>query len=309
MMEKFKDTFNDTRNDMLNDTRNDRLSDKLFALLFALLLAAVCQAPLHAHEFWIAPVTAPLVAGSTARLSLRVGEQFTGDVVGWSKPQTAGLRLVSKAGAQDISMQVPATPVADLPIALAAPGTYLVAFESQPHTISLSADRFHAYLHDEGLDFVKAQREAAGQAKQPGRERYRRYVKTLLAVKGGEAEVASATVHAQTLGQRLELVPINNPLDLLPGEALRIQVLFEGEPLQGALLKAWHKSSGQASGQTTVIRATTNAEGMTSVTLPFSGAWMVSLVHMVRATGATGVRGVDWDSLWGNLSFVVTDKK
>lgn len=297
---------------------------KFNTAFFALLVAVVCQAPAHAHEFWIDPVVAPLTTGSTARLSLRVGEQFTGDLVGWSQSQTAGLRLVSTSGVQDISAQIPVAPVADLPIVLTAPGTHLVAFESQPHTISLSADTFHAYLHEEGLDFIKAQRVAAGQARQPGRERYRRYVKTLLAVNGAEAQANPAdpadpadpasfanpaTVHAQTLGQRLELVPINNPLHLLPGEALRVQVLFEGKPLPGALLKAWHKSTGQASGQTTTIRAITNAEGITRVNLPIAGAWMVSLVHMVRVTGVTGAKGVDWDSMWGNLSFVVPEKK
>lgn len=279
---------------------------KTIDALFALLLATLYQVPLHAHEFWIDPVATPLFAGSTARLSLRVGEQFTGELVGWSKAQTAGLRLVSTAGVQDISGRVPATPAGDLPIALAAPGTYLVAFESQPHTIRLSADSFHAYLHDEGLDFIKAQRQAAGQAKQPGRERYRRYVKTLLAVQGAQADVNPDAVHAQTLGHRLELVPVNNPMVMTPGEALGIQVLFEGQPLQGALLKAWHKSSGQVTGQTIVIRAITNAQGIITVNLPYPGAWMVSLVHMVRVTG---VKEVDWDSLWGNLSFVVPAKK
>ncbi len=234
-----------------------------------------------------------------------VGEQFTGELVGWSKAQTASLRLVSAAGVRDISAQVPATAVADLPLMLATPGTHLVAFESQPNTISLSADRFHAYLHDEGLDFITAQREAADQAEQPGRERYRRYVKTLLEVQGAQAGVY-ATVHSQTLGQRLELVPSNNPLAMMPGEALSVQVLFEGQPLQDALLKAWHKSSGQANGQTTIIRATTNAQGIATVNLPYAGAWMVSVVHMVRVTG---VKDVDWDSLWGNLSFVVPEKK
>ena len=273
----------------------------LINTLITLLLTVICQAPLQAHEFWIAPVTAPLAAGSTARLSLWVGEQFTGELVGWSKPQTVALRLVSKVGSQDISGQVPAAPVADLPIALGEPGTHLVAFESESHTITLSANSFHAYLHDEGLDFIKAQRQAAGNAAKPGRERYRRYVKTLLAVQGAAgpaAGVSAAPVHAQTVGQRLELVPVNNPLAMLPGDALNMQVLFDGKPLPGGLLKAWHKTTGQ----TTLIRATTNAEGRASMTLPYPGAWMVSLVHMV---GVTGVDGVDWDSLWGNLSFSI----
>ena len=267
----------------------------------AFCLFMLCHAPALCHEFWITPVTTPLAVGSTVRLGLRVGEQFTGEVVGWSKAQTAGLRLVSDAGVQDISATVPATAVADLAIAMVAPGTQLVAFESQPHTITLSADTFHAYLREEGLDFIKAQREAAKQAKLPGRERYRRYVKTLLAVQGVQAVASARPVHAQTLGQRLELIPVNNPLDMSPGEALSVQVLFEGKPLPGALLKAWHK----ADGQTTIVRATTGIDGGTSVNLPYPGAWMVSVVHMVRVVG---VKGLDWDSMWGNLSFTVRAK-
>ena len=33
---------------------------------------------------------------------------------------------------------------------------------------------------------------------------------------------------------------------------------------------------------------------------------MVSAVHMVAATG---VKNIDWDSMWGNLSFVVPERK
>jgi uncharacterized GH25 family protein len=61
-----------------------------------LVLAAVCQVPAQAHEFWIAPVTTPLSASSSVRLSLWVGEQFTGELVGWSKAQQRDCGLCPK---------------------------------------------------------------------------------------------------------------------------------------------------------------------------------------------------------------------
>ena len=78
-------------------------------------------------------------------------------------------------------------PIAVLQLPLPSVGTHLDVFDSQPHVITLSADSFHAYLHDEGLNFIKTKREAAGTAAQPARERYRRYVKTLLQVAGTKA--------------------------------------------------------------------------------------------------------------------------
>ena len=272
--------------------------------LVALVLTPVIafwHGPLHAHEFWIVPSVAPLQPNTSARFSLMVGEQFQGDLVGVSRQQTAGLRHFSASGVVDLRPQLPSEPAANFAVTLNAPGTHLIAFESEANTISLSADSFHAYLHDEGLDFIKTRREAAGKAKQPGRERYRRYVKTLVsAPTAGGADSDDAT-HATQVGQRLELLPLNNPLLLAPGESLRVRVDFEGKPLAGALLKAWHKRSSQ----TVIIRATTAADGMAVFDLPYAGAWMVSAVHMVAATG---VKNIDWDSMWGNLSFVVPER-
>jgi len=279
-----------------------------FAYRFCLVVALLGQAPLQAHEFWIAPVQAPLVVGGQAKISLLVGEQFTGDLVGLSAAQTLSFSRYTATGRQDLSILVPPTPVAAVQLPMESPGTHLVVFDSQPNTIVLPADSFHAYLHDEGLDFIKARREAAGTAAQPGRERYRRHVKTLLQVdrpagaasnsrtknKADKVDMTYATV----VGQRLELVPLNNPLALAAGGSLGMQVLFESKPLVGALIKAWHKRGGQ----TLVVRATTGIDGKTMLELPYAGAWMVSVVHMVSAVGTPDI---DWDSHWGSLSFVV----
>ena len=277
---------------------------------FCMLVALLGQAPLQAHEFWIAPVQAPLVAGGQASLSLLVGEYFVGDLVGFSAPQTASLSRYTVAGRQDLSGMLSSAPAAVLQLPLQSVGTHLVVFDSKPHVISLSADSFHAYLHEEGLNFIKTKREAAGTAAQPGRERYRRYVKTLLQVAGpkatsqqsGSSGKKTDMTYAAVVGQRLELVPLNDPLLLSPGNSLGVKVLFEGKPLAGALLKAWHKRSGQ----TVMVRATTGTDGTVAFDLPYAGPWMISVVHMVQVTGSPDT---DWDSFWGNLTFVMPARR
>ena len=279
------------------------MNHKLFLSLG--VCAGLLAAPFaKAHEFWFEPVMVPLAAGDTARLDLRVGEFFEGEVMGFSAPQTAALRQYSASGSKDLRalLSPPSRgAVATLNLALPTPGSYLFAFDSQPSQISLPAGTFHAYLHDEGLDFIKTQREAAGTAEKPGRERYRRNVKTLLRV--GDAASAGATAaapadktYATRTGQRLEIVPSNDPLLMKPGDALGLQVLFDDKPLAGALLKAWNRQGGQ----TLIIRAKTSVDGKATFNLPYAGGWMVSVVHMVAVKGA---KDIDWDSLWGNLSF------
>jgi hypothetical protein len=272
-----------------------------FACTFAFSMSLLASTPALAHEFWFEPVTAPLAAGDTARLDLRVGEFFEGEVMGFSTQATVALRQYSASGNKDLRSLLPPPSrgaIATLNLPLPAPGTHLISFDSQPSQISLPADRFHAYLHDEGLDFIKTQREAAGNAEKPGRERYRRHVKTLLPVGGGQATPVARPdlTYATRTGQRLEIVPANDPLLMKPGDALGLQIFFDDKPLAGALLKAWNKQGGQ----TLIIRAKTAVDGKATFNLPYAGGWMISVVHMVPTSG---VKDIDWDSHWGNLSF------
>ena len=270
----------------------------------AVSLMMLAAARAGAHEFWLEPV-APVPVGSPALLTLRVGEFFEGEPVGFLTVQTLAIRHYTGTQSQNLRALLPLrNPVATLALPLTTAGTHMVVFDSQPSMISLPAGKFEAYLHDEGLDYVKASRQAAGNSEKPGRERYRRFVKTLISAASAPtgAQVATPTIpdmtYAMRSGQRLEMVPLADPLLTLPGEPLDVRVIFEGKPLAGALLKAWHRHDGQ----TVIIRAKTSADGTARFNLPFSGAWMISVVHMIPTTDANDI---DWDSLWGNLSFVV----
>lgn len=273
-----------------------------FVTRTALICCLYGLAPgLHAHEFWFTPVASPQSVGDTVNLRLEVGEFFVGEAAGFSVSSTRTLRHYrSGQTTQDLRPFLPTeAPEAEVALALDTPGIHLLAYDSTPQHITLEAAKFHAYLHDEGLDFVKTQREQAGTANEPARERYRRHIKTLIEVGPvPQAELALDPTYALHAGQRLELMPARNPLALAPGAALPITVLFDKQPLAGALVKAWHKHSGQL----VMIRAATSAQGQVTFDLPYAGDWMVSVVHMIPAAG-DDAEGVDWDSFWGNLTF------
>lgn len=274
---------------------------RVVGTLASALVLTVCHMPIAlAHEFWLVPVTTPMTVGSVAHVGIKVGEFFQGEPLGWSAPQTVSLGLHTASGNLDMLPLLAlrgATP--ELSVPLRTPGTTMLTFDSQPNFITLPADTFHAYLHYEGLDFIKARRVASGDDKKPGRERYRRFVKTLIRVvpaAPAATEPEPDTTFSRVIGQQLEIVPLNNPLTMAPGDDLQVKLLFEGKPLAGALVKAWHRKPGQF----LVVHAITAADGTATVTLPHPGAWMVSVVHMVPAVG---VKDTDWDSLWANLSF------
>ena len=239
-----------------------------------------------------------IAPGGATRLSLNVGEYFTGDVVAFSIQYVAALRHIAAGVDQDLLPRVAKTAtVGEFPIRLEKPGTHLFAYDSHPNRITLGGEKFHAYLHDEGMDEIVRQREDAGSGATPARERYRRYVKTLVEV-GGKADQSFA-VHT---GQRFEIVPLDNPLTATVGDTLKFSLLFEQKPLANALVKAWYLNGDQ----TVMIRARTDAAGKFAFSLPYAGSWMLSVVHMIPTTDSSED---DWDSLWGNLTFTLKPRR
>ena len=266
--------------------------------LVCLALCCGSVAPAAAHEFWMLAQPSSVPPGGATRLSLNVGEYFSGDVVAFSTQYVAALRHIASGVDQDLLPRVVKTPtVGEFPIRLQKPGTHLFAYDSHPNHITLGGEKFHAYLHDEGMDDIVKQREDAGTGATPARERYRRYVKTLVEV-GGKAD---QTFAVQT-GQRFEIIPINNPLTATVGDTLKFKLLFEQKPLANALVKAWYLHDDQ----TVLIRARTDEAGQFALDLPYPGTWMLSVVHMIPTTDSSEF---DWDSLWGNLTFSLKPRR
>ena len=261
-------------------------------------LIGALTSPASAHEFWMLAQPSSVAPGGATRLSLNVGEYFTGDVVAFSIQYVAALRHIAAGVDQDLLSRVAKTAtVGEFPIRLEKPGTHLFAYDSHPNRITLGGEKFHAYLHDEGMDEIVQQREAAGTGATPARERYRRYVKTLVEV-GGKSDQSFAV----RTGQRFEIVPINDPLAAAAGDTLKFSLLFEQKPLANALVKAWYHNGEQ----TVMIRARTDEAGKFAFNLPYAGSWMLSVVHMIPTTDSTED---DWDSLWGNLTFALKPRR
>ena len=261
------------------------------------LLSLLAPLGAGAHEFWMLPRSFHVAPGGTTSLTLASGEDFRGDKVKFSSLVVAGLRHYSPGQVTDLRARLPASgELRELPIVLLGSGTHLIAFDTHASSIVLPADKFHAYLRDEGLDFVVRKREASGTTASPGRERFRRNIKTLIQV-GARLDAT----YAVRTGQRLEILPLVNPFSRRQGDEFGFQVLFDGKPLSKALIQAWHKRGDQ----TSIIKTKTNARGKATVALSLPGAWMISVVHMVPAKNSPDH---DWDSYWGNLTFAVGDR-
>lgn len=246
----------------------------------------------RAHEFWLMPDRFSPPEDAEVTLALRVGEQFVGEPVGFGRPVVERMRWFSQGGVVDLTERLPIHPEHDsVVLAFERPGRQLIALDTRAFHATLAPDAFNAYLREEGLEHVLAQRQAVGHINRPGRERYRRHIKTLLAVGAGGGGGVSTPI-----GQTLEIVPLADPHALRPGDPLHLRVLFKDRPLKGALVKLWNHQGTQLQ----VLQSRTDGEGRTATALPVPGVWMASVVHMVPTSAEPDW---DWDSHWGNMTF------
>jgi uncharacterized GH25 family protein len=89
-------------------------------------------------------------------------------------------------------------------------------------------------------------------------------------------------------------VPLVNPLDLAAPAKLPVRVLFQGRPLQGALVGCLPRTAPDAE-----VRLRTDAKGRVEFEPRQGGVHLLRVVWMERA--AEGAPH-DWESWWASLT-------
>ena len=259
---------------------------------FAILLCLLVAAPAAAHDYWLVPETFTPKDGANVPVRMYVGEALKPEQeVAYSAKKTVTVRLVTAKGVAKVQeMQDGAKPA--FAFKMEGTGTAVLRVDRDWSSITLKADKFTAYLKEEGLAAIVKARAAAGESDADGKERYRRCLKTI-ADAGGKPD----DTPTKPVGQVFEIVPAKNPYALKAGDELPLVVLFEDKPLAGLKVTAYHRDGDTLTDAT----ATTDKDGKAALKLPKAGGWVVRAVHMRRV--AEKNPAADWESFWASVTF------
>lgn len=239
-------------------------------LTVAALAALTATPPATAHSFWLQPEDYSPEVGEEVRVDFKVGH--AGDVSDWGLywERIASFRLIGPDAAVDQQRAVRTTghdEAGGAVITIREPGTYTLSFESNPSFSELKADRFNAYLENEGLSAIASHRKASGASGEVGTELYARRAKALF--QAGEQMSRKVT---RPVGQILEIVPLANPFALAEGDRLPLQVFWRGKPLEGA--KVGVSMLGMAEEGPSFL---TSADGVVNVSAPGDAAMLYTV--------------------------------
>jgi uncharacterized GH25 family protein len=256
------------------------------AALGVWLLAASASA----HDFWIEPSTFRPSAGTELAVALRVGQDFRGDPVPRNSRLITRFALVSNAAETPIPGFDGVEPAGI--VRVTEPGILWIVYRSGRTPVTLEPEKFERYLAEEGLEKIHVLRQRRGETGKPGREVFSRSVKSLLV-----ADAGSSKGFDRALGLTLEIVLKKDPSALQPGGSLPMTLLYEGEPLEGALMTAMeHENSTQK------IQSRTDSRGQASLKIGRKGVWLIKAVQMIPAPAGVDA---DWESIWTSVTFEI----
>ncbi len=264
------------------------MKKRLNLTIIILFLSTLVQS----HEFWLQPRKFSFSAGEELKVNFMVGENFDGELWDLKKHKIEKLELHHLAKIIDLKNQLKPEAKDKLTFKLTEEGTQLLAMQSNNAYIEMEAEKFNAYLKEDGLDDVYELRQKNNMLNKPSKEFYARYAKLL--VQSGNKRDDTFKKH---LNFPIEIIPDQNPYSLKSGDYLQCTILFKGKPITNQLVKVWNKI-----GTTTFLQNVyTEKDGTIKFPLSAKGAWMISTVKMTASEKA----GADYQSMWGSLVFGV----
>jgi len=269
------------------------MSSPRFRSLALTAVLVVLAGSLAAHELFL-KLSSYFLPPDKPVDALLLNGTFTRSENSIDRNRVADFSLVGPSGRAHLDSTgiVPRGDTTRVRFSTSGPGTYVVGISIQPRELALKGSDFNAYLKEEGITDMLAERTRTGALNDSTRERYAKHVKAIFQV-GGEITDQYATV----LGYPAEIVPLENPYRLNVGGTLRVRCLVQGISVQGVTVLA-----GGVTPQGRTIKetgVTTDGSGIASIPLTSPGRWYVKFIRMKRSTEGN----LTHESQWATLTF------
>jgi len=275
----------------------NRIKLKLTSVLVLIILGS---GTLIAHDFWLIPEFFNIPSGVSVHVYANNGSNFPESLNAVEPDRIRNATLVGKNKIINItnmkvienSLVLDAMPTSD--------GQWYIGVETKPKTIALTGAEFNEYLEHDGLPDILALRKSRGELDKDAVEFYQKSAKAIIqSGKGGPK------VWDKPIGHLIEFIPQNDPMMLISGSTLKVQLLFKGEPLANQVVSAGSTGSHShdaAAEHTHTNTDRTDSNGMLDVKIGNNGKWYLRTTYMQEVKGNPEY---NYESFWATLTFEV----
>lgn len=263
---------------------------RLFSLLVVFLSLAAGKAT--AHEYYLMPNSFSVSVGQEIDVRHRLGQRFNGNELPYIDVWNIRSEIWMNGKSKEIRGKDGDRPA--LKVTPTEPGLMSIVHESNIEVLTFETwEKFQNYAKKEGLDHALGVSEQGRKPKIGLKEAYARFAKTLVSVgdtpTGGDVET----------GLKIELVALAHPHQLAKGSPMPVQLLYEGQPLEGATVKVFVGVDTEF-----VHRIKTDTDGKALIPDNGAGPYLLNAVHIVEPKSSKAISDqAHWESFWASLTF------
>lgn len=247
-----------------------------------------------AHDFWLQPLSWQAMPGVAMPFVVEVGHGSYRQQWGADGGHLLALQDLARGGSRDLRpLFIPGGTVPHLTRTFERPGLHIISLVSTNALSNLPSIRYNDYITVEGLTPAIEARTRAGTMNSNGRELYTRRAKALVQV--GPATRNDNALATKPIGLTLEIVPLRNPYSLGTDHMLPVQILYNGRPLAGALVKLTNLEFDTKP----VSMMRSDAAGHASFMVPQVGSWLVNVIWTQPITSPDA----DFQTVFSSLTF------
>ncbi|MGB3605659.1 MAG: DUF4198 domain-containing protein [Psychroserpens sp.] len=260
-------------------------------LLTLCLFTTVC-----AHEYVLIAYNYFVKEGEKLELHLFVADGFNIQIERpFQNSITKTFELITENGTTNL---LSTSKDGDLPILemdIDFKGLGLIHMTRDYARITLPNDRFKSYLKGDNIETITID----DSTKTEQSERYTRYIKTLIQSDQKPAD----DIYKAVVGHNFEIVLLQDPYKLNPGDWMSARVLFMGKPLADKAITARNRIGNESP---IFQYARTDVDGICSFKLERAGDWFIHATHMIPSRDK---KDADWESFWTTFSFGMAKAK
>ena len=257
------------------------------------LLLFLAALPLLAHDLYLMPENFTPRAGTHLKLVFQNGDEFPVASSPTKPERLRDTQLLSQSGAVKLENITAHEKNTTATVSIPGEGLGILTARTIPNFIELDPAKFKSYLEHENLTATLKWREQHKETNKPGRERYSKYVKSI--VKSGKSD----GTYSRRTGLAIEIIPDADPYSLKPGATLPVLVLFRGKPAVDVAVESAWLENGKAKME---VYGRTDANGKIRIPIKATGPHRLHAIVMERCAEP---KAADWESSWASLTFAI----
>jgi uncharacterized GH25 family protein len=269
---------------------NDQKQMNKKILLLIITLAGIIGIAATTHDYFLLPENFFMHKGDKLNLHLIGGDEFTKkEEVRYQPGKTTSFMLYNGSKKIDLIKMAKDSAAPVLSYTVENSGQTLLEMTRSVELNSASRDNFSEYLTNLNYDKLGEAVKTGNQFRL--KEKYTRYMKTLIAVDNNDG-----SVYGKILNEEYEIVLKDNPFNKKYGDDLTALIRFKGKPVKGAQMAVYIKSP---KGNVYTQLLVTGANGEATFTMSREGIYLIRSVRVEQ----TKDKDADYETWWASYTF------